>query len=242
MEFLEKNIRILAAGFVGVIAIGLVFVFMSTHSKHKEEQIQSKLAQIEFDYTKYKEELSQASMPATPVNPKDKTNKSENKNADALAKALTARAQLITQLNQFINSNEKSIATRMASLYLSELLIDDGKTSEALNVLKSATDSNFKDLTAILVQKKLGSLLADSNQCDEALKVWDNVLKMSAAKFAHSEIKIMQSLCYQKMNDSKKAEEILTAIKNDKSENSADYVQNAERILRLIQFRKSTGS
>lgn len=241
MEFLEKNIRVIVFGFVAIIAIGLIMVFLNTHSKNKEEKAQEKLAQIEFDYSKYKEQMSQASMP-TPPNPKDKT-KAENKsNNEAMTKAVSMRAQLISQLNQFVNTNEKTIATRIAALYLSELFLDEGKSGEALNTLKAATESSSKDLTSVLVQKKLGSLLADNNQCDEALKVWDNVLKVSSAQVAHSEIKIQQSLCYEKMNNLKKAEEILTAVKNDKSENSAEYVQNAEKILRLIQFRKASGS
>jgi hypothetical protein len=44
------------------------------------------------------------------------------------------------------------------------------------------------------------------------------------------------------MNDLKKAEEILISVKNDKTEGSAEYVQHAERILRLIQFKKASGT
>jgi thioredoxin-like negative regulator of GroEL len=103
-------------------------------------------------------------------------------------------------------------------------------------------ESSSNALTSVLIQKKIGSLLADNNQCAEALKTWDNLLKSSSAKFAHSEVKIMQSLCYSKMNDLKKAEEILNSVKNDKSEGVAEYAQQAEKILRLIQFKKASGT
>ena len=161
--------------------------------------------------------------------------------AEATENVAKLRIQLTASLNQFISENKKSIATEMASLYLSEILLDEKKNVEALDVLKKTT-SDSNNLTSILIQKKIGALLADNNQCDEALKVWDKLLKSSSAKFAHSEVKIMQSLCYQKMNDLKKAEEILISVKNDKTEGSAEYVQHAERILRLIQFKKASGT
>ena len=57
MEFLEKNGKLVASVFFGFIVIGLVWAFVSNSSKHNEEQTQDKLAKIELDYTKYKEDL-----------------------------------------------------------------------------------------------------------------------------------------------------------------------------------------
>lgn len=240
MEFLEKNIRVIAVVFVLLIVVGLGITFSSTYKKHKEEKAQDKFAQIEFDYSKYKEELAKSKMPTPPETDAKEKSKVDTA-AEAATKAAHLRTQLMAQLNQFIASGEKTIATRIAALYLSELYLDEGKSPEALTALKTV-DSNAKDLTSILVQKKIGSLLADSGQCNEALKVWEGLLNMNTAKFAHAEVKIMQSLCYQKMNDLKKAEEILLSVKNDKSEGSAEFVQHADRILRLIQFKKASGT
>ncbi len=244
MEFLEKNGKLVASVFFGFIVIGLVWAFVSNSSKHNEEQTQDKLAKIELDYTKYKEDLVKSK--TAPTSKDDKKTAVDKKNeektlAEATENVAKLRIQLTASLNQFISENKKSIATEMASLYLSEILLDEKKNVEALDVLKKTT-SDSNNLTSILIQKKIGALLADNNQCDEALKVWDKLLKSSSAKFAHSEVKIMQSLCYQKMNDLKKAEEILISVKNDKTEGSAEYVQHAERILRLIQFKKASGT
>jgi predicted negative regulator of RcsB-dependent stress response len=245
MEFFEKNGKLVVGAFFALIVIGLVATFVSSGSKRNEEKAQEKLAQIEIEYTKYKESVAKSSTPPSPVKDDKKSaadKKAEEKAlADSSAQVVQLRTQLTTSLNQFLTENKKSIATEMAALYLSELLIDENKNAEALEVLKK-TESSSNDLTSVLVQKKIGSLLADNNQCEDALKVWDKLLKSSTAKFAHSEVKIMQSLCYQKMNDLKKAEEILLSVKNDKTEGSADYVQHAERILRLIQFKKASGT
>ena len=243
MEFLEKNGKIIAGAFFALIAIGLIATFISNSSKKNEIETQEKFSQIESEYTKYKEEMTKSTTPQAPTNPLAKTDKkADGKNSvDAAANAQKLRDPLSTNLSRFISENKKSVATEMAALYLSEVLLDENKNTEALEVLKKV-DSQSGDLTSVLVQKKLGALLADNNQCDQALKVWDKLLKLSTAKFAHSEVKIMQSLCYQKMNDLKKAEEILISVKNDKTEGSAENSQHAERILRLIQFKKASGT
>ena len=245
MEFLEKNGKIIIAAFFVLIAVGLVTVFVSNNSKQNEQKAQEKLAAIELDFTKYKEQLAKTIQPANSIKDDKKTvveKKNQEKDlAEAQALVLKLRDQLTTSLNQFISENKKSVATEMASLYLSEILVDQNKNTEALLVLKKM-ESSSNALTSVLIQKKIGSLLADNNQCAEALKTWDNLLKSSSAKFAHSEVKIMQSLCYSKMNDLKKAEEILNSVKNDKSEGVAEYAQQAEKILRLIQFKKASGT
>lgn len=247
MDFLEKNVKLIAGLFFGLIVIGLVATFISTGSKRSEEQAQEKLAQFELEYSKYKEEWAKSSAP-TPTPPAKDSKKSadikkteERTQADIKSHVAELGAQLAKKLNQFIAENKKSVATEMAALYLSDIYTNENKNTEALDVLKKM-ESHSNHLTSVLIQKKMGALLADNNQCDEALKVWDNLLKSNSAQFARAEVKIMQSLCYQKMNDLKKAEEILLSVKNDKTEGSAEYSQNADRILRLIQFKKASGT
>lgn len=247
MEFLEKNIKAIVSLCVVLIVVGIAWALMAGNSKRKEAQAQEKFAQIEADYGKYKEDVTHSNqMEVMAKNAKDskdkKTIETDKKSeADLKAAIATAQPKLITDLTQFVDANGKTVATSMAALYLSEMLLADKKNAEALAVLKKV-ESNSNDLTSVLVQKKIGALLADNNQCDDAMKVWNKILKMNTAKFAHAEVKILQSLCYQKNNDLVKAEEVLNSIKNDKSEVSAEYVQHAEKILRLIHFKKASGT
>jgi hypothetical protein len=156
MEFLEKNGKLVASVFFGFIVIGLVWAFVSNSSKHNEEQTQDKLAKIELDYTKYKEDLVKSK--TAPTSKDDKKTAVDKKNeektlAEANENVVKLRSLLTASLNQFISENKKSIATEMASLYLSEILLDEKKSVEALDVLKKTT-SDSNNLTSILIQKK----------------------------------------------------------------------------------------
>jgi lipopolysaccharide biosynthesis regulator YciM len=90
--------------------------------------------------------------------------------------------------------------------------------------------------------KKMGQLFADSDQCKEAIDIWNKVLSNKKADFTFSDIQIKQALCYQKLNDSQKAEELLTKVKNIKTEDQEQSSLEAEKVLRLIQFNKAQGS
>lgn len=245
MEFLEKNARGLGLITVLLLVIGFAIAFFSTRSQKNEIGLQEKMANLELEYSKYKEDFSKSQIPVL-ENPKnEKEIEAKKKKEVELAKlketVTQSRQKLIADFQKFITENPKSISTSMATLYLSDLYLDNNQQKEALNLLKSSTYNN-NDLTSILVQKKLGSLLADNDQCDDAIKAWDQLLSNKKAQFAHSEIKILESLCYQKSNNLKKAEELLTSVKNDKDEGATEYSQRAEKILRLIQFKKMTGT
>ena len=239
MNFLEKNFKLLAAGCTGLLLIGLIWMFSISQAINKEIEVQEKFAKLEANFGKYKDDLNQlnASVKSKAV----KTVADKKTDADSELAIMAAKTKLLTDLEMFISSNEKNVATSMAGLFLSELLMSDKKINEALAVLNKVKGQT-NDLTSILVQKKIGALLADNNQCDEAMKIWNDILKIKTARFAYSEVKILQSLCYQKNNDLVKAEEILNTIKNDKSEGSADSAQHAEKILRLIHFKKASGT
>ncbi len=157
-------------------------------------------------------------------------------------------------------ANKGSVAAQMASMYMSDLLMKENKTSEALEVLK-ANKSTDAHLTSLLLIKKIGQLQAQMNQCNEAVTTWDDLLKIKSAQFLKDEIKINQSLCFIEQKDWTKAEKLLMEIKNENmkfealskdnkklSESSPEIqtaVRNAaqtnrevEKILRLIQFRQ----
>jgi predicted negative regulator of RcsB-dependent stress response len=247
MEFIEKNGKQLVLIAAVLVVVGFLITFFVGRSHRNEAQVQEKLAQIELDYTKYKEDFAKSQMPQFSGDPKptkeseaDKK-KRDDESAQLKQKVMTSREKLTADLEKFISENPQSIGASMASLYLSEMLIDNNKKAEALEVLKKSVRTS-EDLSSVLVYKKIGSLQADANQCDEAVKTWDQILKNKKAQYVYPEIKIMQSLCYQKNNDLKKAEELLTSVKNDKSEGAAEFSQRAEKILRLIQFKKMSGT
>ena len=50
------------------------------------------------------------------------------------------------------------------------------------------------------------------------------------------------ALCYKKLNDMKKAEEILTSVKNNKLEGQEQLSQEADKILRVIKMSSTLGT
>lgn len=238
-----------AGALVGAVVIGagLVITLMLSMSGKKEKQAQDQLFALETLYFKHLE--------------------AANPNPQAPEKLDATKVdveKLKTDLKSFVATNKGLIASQMASMYLSDLLIKENKSSEALEVLK-ASKSTDSHLTSLLLIKKIGQIQAQMNQCNEAVATWDDLLKIKSAQFLRDEIKINQSLCFIEQKDWSKAEKLLAEIKNEnmKFENLAKdnkklaeasaetqtAVRNAtatnrevDKILRLIQFRQHNES
>ena len=235
-----------AGAFVAIVLIvaGLIITMVMAQSGKKEKQAQDQLFALETLYFKHIE----AASPNPPAADKSQT------------PVKVDTEKLKTDLKTFVTSNKGLVAGQMASMYLSDLLMKENKSSEALDVLK-ANKSTDSHLTSFLLIKKIGQLQAQLNQCNEAVATWDDLLKIKGAQFLKDEIKINQSLCFIEQKDWPKAEKLLSEIKNEnmKFENlSKDNKKLAEatpemqtavrhaaatnrevdKILRLIQFRQ----
>lgn len=228
MEFLEKNVK----GILGVaglvIVAGLVATLVNANSIKKEKQTQEKFFAIDAKVKKYKEEKFKA------------TDKTADKKEEVASVPVDVN-QLKTELDAFVSENTGTVAAQIAGLELADLLSDENKSVEALALLqKVETKSDL--LSNVLVRMKIAQSLADQDKCSEALVIWGKVLSSKATSYLHAEAKINQALCYKKMNDLVKAEEILNQVKNDKTDESGQSNREADRILRLIQFNKSFGT
>ena len=226
-----------------VIVAGLGITLMTSQKSKKEKQAQDQLYALETLYFKHVEAPTPNQM-----------------DAPTSAPTKIDVEKLKVDLQSFVAANKGSVAAQMASMYMSDLLMKENKTSEALEVLK-ANKSTDAHLTSLLLIKKIGQLQAQMNQCNEAVTTWNDLLKIKSAQFLKDEIKINQSLCFIEQKDWTKAEKILMEIKNENmkfealskdnkklSESSVETqtaVRNAaqtnrevEKILRLIQFRQ----
>ena len=228
MEFLEKNVK----GILGVaglvIVAGLISTLVSANSVKKEKATQEKFFAIDAKVKKYKEDKFKA------------TDKSADKK-DEVASVPVDVNQLKSELESFVSENTGTVAAQIAGLELADLLSDENKSAEALATLqKVETKSDL--LSNVLVRMKIAQSLADQDKCSDALVIWGKVLATKATSYLHAEAKINQALCYKKMNDLTKAEEILNQVKNDKADETGQSNREADRILRLIQFNKSFGT
>lgn len=239
MDFVEKNAKSIAAAVGVLLVVGLIWAIASGYKGSQEKKAQEKFAALEKEYAVYKEKrLADVRKEMDKKNPPAKDAKKETPQPEIAFN----NDQFKTQLSQFIAENSKTASAGMASLYLSEVLISEGKTEEALKAVESANVDN-SSLVGILVQKKKADLLSNLGKCEESLPVWEKLSKESKAHFMVYDIKILQALCYQKTQNVQKAEEILTSIANDKSEAAVEYTQRAQQLLKFIKFNKpATGS
>lgn len=230
MEFIEKQWKLIlgTAGFV--VLIGAVVTLVMVRATQKEKAAQESYFAVE-----------------------KKLNDLKNKKPDALTadKKEKPKAEVPVDYTQIKKELEKvttdfpgSIASQMAALHLANILVDEKNTDAALTTLQKVENKD-RGLVNTLIQQQIGQLLADKQKCPEAIAIWQKIIERREAGFIHSETKLQQALCYSKMNDFKKAEEILTNLANQTANpemsNSASS-KEAEKYLRLIQFKKASGT
>lgn len=225
MKFIENNVKTIAIAFVALVIGGGVVAFLSNSSKTKEKSAQESYYLVEKSFYELKAKKD------TPPNP---TAKAESVD---FAKSKQDFEKIITDY-------PKSIAAQMSALNLASILIEEGKSAEALTALKNV-ESKSSSLVSYLVQQQIGLLLADQDKCQEAIDTWEKVIKASEASFLHAELQLQQALCYSKLNNSQKAEAILTNLSNQSANpemGDATTAKEAEKYLRLLQFKKASGT
>ncbi len=223
MNFIEKNWKTLSLASAGFIVIGLIIALVSGQSERKEKSAQEAFTSLNEKIVKLKEQQA-----------------SKNPSTDSKSAPVDIQS-LKKELEDFISKNPSTVASQMAGISLADILVSEKNTTEALNVLKKVETSSA-NLSNTLVLKTIGQVLADTDQCKDAIAAWDKILSNKKAEFAFADVQIKQALCYQKMNDSKKAEELLTKVKNNKTEGQEQSSLEAEKVLRLIQFNKAQGT
>jgi len=236
MEFFEKQWKSVLTVIVVLIVIGAGIATRATMNVSREKKAQENFFLIEKKYSDYKNKKAQP-----PEVSKD------GKTKAAPADLSTELASVKKDFENFLATDSSSKAGQMAALYYAEIVLSENNKELAKTTLEKA-QNNDSGLINTLVQQQLGQVLADLNKCPEAIAVWQKVVDRKDASFLHNDVKIQQALCYQKTNDLKKAEEILTNIANQKADSKEDAYQSssaskeAARYLRLLQFKKVSGT
>lgn len=230
MEFIEKQWKLIlgAAGFV--VLVGAVVTLVSVRAAHKEKSAQESYFAVEKKLNDMKNKK-----PELPTADKKEKPKTE---------APPDYTQIKKDLEKISTDFPGSIASQMAALHVANILVDE-KNSDAALITLQKVENKDRGLVNTLIQQQIGQLLADKQKCPEAIVIWQKIIERREAGFIHSETKLQQALCYTKMNDFKKAEELLTNLANQAvnpdMSNSASS-KEAEKYLRLIQFKKASGT
>lgn len=231
LNFIEKQWKLIASFFVLIIAVGFTVLFVFNQSVKKEQNAQAEYFKIEKNYIEFKSKKN------TPPLETDK----------AAADKKTTVADLPTIKNDFqkiMTEFPGTKAAQMSALYSAEILSNENNKALALETLQKVKNQD-SGLVNTLVQHQIAILLADQDKCTEAIGLWQKIIDKKEAQFIQTDAKIQQALCYNKMKDTKKAEEILTNLANQKPEAGLDNsttTKEAEKYLRLIQFKKASGT
>lgn len=226
-KFFEKQWKlILGLAAVAVLAGGGA-TLLSIRSTQKEKAAQESYFAVE-------KKLNDLKKPEAPV-----ANKKEKTKPEVID-----YTQVKKDLQKIMTDFPGSIASQMAALHFANILVDEKNTDAALATLQKVENKD-RGLVNTLVQQQIGQLLADKQKCPEAIAVWQKIIDRREAGFIHNETKLQQALCYTKLNDFKKAEEILTNLANQSANpgmSASASSKEAEKYLRLIQFKKASGT
>ncbi|MBC7420749.1 MAG: tetratricopeptide repeat protein [Bdellovibrio sp.] len=225
-SIVEKNWKIVAGLLVVLIVGGAIASGISISNTNKEQKAQESYFLAEKSYLELK---NKKAVPETGA-----------KKEEASVNYTAAKAGF----EKVIQDYPKSKAAQMSALYLSDILVTEKNPELALTTLQKV-ENNDSGLVNTLVQQQIGHMQADKNLCPDAVQTWQKIVNRKEASFLHNEVKVQQALCYQKMNDNKKAEEILTNLANQKQDHALEASstsKEAEKYLRLIQFKKASGT
>jgi predicted negative regulator of RcsB-dependent stress response len=225
MKLIENNLKTIAIVFVAFVVGGGAVAFVTNNSKAKEKSAQESYYLVEKSFYELKAKKETPPNPTAKVEPVDFTKSKQD-------------------FEKIIADHPKSIAAQMSALNLASILIEEGKSAEALTALKNV-ESKSSSLVSYLVQQQIGLLLADQDKCQEAIDTWEKVIKTSEAAFLHAELQLQQALCYSKLNNTQKAEAILTNLSNQSANpdmGDSTTAKEAEKYLRLLQFKKASGT
>ena len=225
-----------------LLLVGGGFAASSYMSEQKEEKIQSKYFPAERAFLEKKQGYTDAAAEemrlAANKDPKAKTQ------PVAPNPAIGSKAtgdfdkdfgSVIGPMQEIISEAPKSIAAKMAALNLAQVQIEYKKFDDAKKVLTSVADSS-KDLLSAMVNTELGTLLANENNCQEAIGYWEKVANNKRAEFLHSPVQLKMGLCYEALNDTAKAEQAYTKVKDQEKDSSIG--KSADKYLRLLSAKK----
>lgn len=224
-KVLEQYWKPVAGLFVAVVVIGGIMSITANRSKAKEEKVQESYYVIEKKLLELKQRA------AAPANVTQKT-------------APVDFTDIKKELETFANENVGTVAAQMAALHLAELQVADKNQAAALALLQKV-ETQDKGLVNTLVEQQIAQLLAGQDKCQEAITVLQKIIDRKDASFVHSDAKLQQALCHVKLGNTKQAEDILTNLSSQSSQaefGNSPATKEAEKYLRLLQFKKTSGT
>ena len=126
--------------------------------------------------------------------------------------------------------------TDLALIKMSGFLESQGKNEDSLKTLERAKISSHRKLSGVLLLLK-AKILHKINNENNALSIYDEVLSQENWKPFHAEALIQKALLNKRAGNFEAAERDLQKAKA--LNNSGAFFEDAEKYLRLIQYKKN---
>jgi tetratricopeptide (TPR) repeat protein len=240
MQWLRKNVVMVAILLLGFVGAGAAWSVWEYFNHAAEEKMQGELALVEKEYFEKKNDFKEAAAPAP--KPTDKNAKKEQLKAKASGDLQKDYGSIVERLKSIVDKEPKSKAATMAALYLAEIYSEYKKPQEAVDVLNQVSGDKARDVLSALVINLKAGLLADQGDCQKAIGIWQNVTEQKKVAYLHDEAKLRMALCYEKMNDTDKAEQIYSELSRNEEGGDRAVADDAKKYLRLMKIRPSGGT
>jgi predicted negative regulator of RcsB-dependent stress response len=244
-EWTQAHSKLLLAALVLFLVTGIGYSIFSSVSANKETQAQGEYFKFEKDYLEKKRGFDEAQrIPNLP--PDAKKNPTEPVKAKPTGDLEKDYGPEVAGFQKVLTDFPSSKAAQMAAINLSEIYLDYKNTDGAFQALeKVAPHSKGQDLISAVVATQLGNVLSEKGECKAALDHWQNVLANSNVKFMHDTVRMKSAFCYEKINDTAKAEEMFKKVSQNSQDPKSPQMgetglgKEAEKYLRLLKLKKS---
>ena len=249
--WISKNITLVIGVIVGLLVMGGIYTAVDYFNGQKESHLQGEMSRVEHQYTEKKTKFKDAEQAE---NAKKPASAKKDKNETPAPVLVKATGDLekdygpeVSGFEDLVAKNPNSKAGQMSAIYLADLYSEykqPGKAIEALN--KVAPQNEPTDVVSALVINLKAGLLADQGDCAQALQIWQKIMAQKKMDYLHDEAKLRSAVCYEKMNETAKAEQFYIELsKNTSSKDQAEdkaATEDAKKYLRLLKVRTNGGT
>ncbi len=253
-EWVSKNIVIVIGTLVGLLVLGGVISVVDYFSTQKESDLQGKMSRVEHQYTEKKTKFKEAEQSDSAKALASAKAANKDKKDEKTPPAVKATGDLekdygpeVIGFEELVAKNGSSKAGQMSAIYLAEIYSEYKQSEKAIEALNKVVPKNEPSdvVTALAVNLKAG-LLADKGDCNQAVDIWQKIISQKKIEYMHNEAKLRSAVCYEKMNDTAKAEKYYMELsKNTASKDEPDdraATEDAKKYLRLLKVRSNGGN
>lgn len=222
INFIEKNSRILAMGFFGLL-LGCAIYFGWSYFSNKETlKTFDNAFKIEMKVDEF------AKQDAKIQNTKDEKTPESDPNLFA---------KVNTEVTDFLKANPNHSASRNLALKWSGYLYNEEKYEDALTILSLYKTTTSRSLDGLAELAKASTLIQLSKY-NQAIETYKKIIAEKTWKFLHPEARFQMSLAYVGDKNTPEAISNLKAIETEHAKQTKT-VSEALKIKRWLQYKKA---